>query len=191
MIAHARQPVDGGPPPLKFRLAVALPHPRTEKGPHPLALRLSAAQVILGQRSFRRIGRSMMGGRRCVIRVRLRMCSSGSESGCIQRSRSRLRGRSLGGGWVRVELTSPIFLRWRLRSGWTSTRSCVSRRLRRALPRKLVETAGCSVRDLDSLSERELERFMVDLAKLVSMDDTVLAVLVEQVLAGDEPVSSL
>ena len=32
---------------------------------------------------------------------------------------------------------------------------------------------------------------MVDLAKLVSMDDTVLAVLVEQVLAGDEPVSSL
>jgi hypothetical protein len=43
--------------------------------------------------------------------------------------------------------------------------------------------------DLDSMSERELERLYVGLLKLASMDETVLAGLVDQVLAGDEPVS--
>jgi hypothetical protein len=40
--------------------------------------------------------------------------------------------------------------------------------------------------DLDSLSERELERLHAGFVKLASMDDSVLAALVEQVLAGDE-----
>ena len=44
--------------------------------------------------------------------------------------------------------------------------------------------------DLDSMSERELERLHAGLVKLASMDDTVLAALVEQVLAGDELDSS-
>jgi hypothetical protein len=44
--------------------------------------------------------------------------------------------------------------------------------------------------DLDSMSERELERLYAGLVKLASMDETVLAALVEQVLAGDELASS-
>ena len=40
--------------------------------------------------------------------------------------------------------------------------------------------------DLDSMSERELERLHSGLVKLASLDETVLAALVEQVLAGDE-----
>jgi hypothetical protein len=44
--------------------------------------------------------------------------------------------------------------------------------------------------DLDSMSERELERLYAGLLKLAAMDATVLAALVEQVLAGDEAVSS-
>jgi hypothetical protein len=44
--------------------------------------------------------------------------------------------------------------------------------------------------DLDSMSERELERLHSGLVRLASMDDTVLAVIVEQVLAGDELGSS-
>jgi hypothetical protein len=44
--------------------------------------------------------------------------------------------------------------------------------------------------DLDAMSETQLERLHAGLVKLASMDDTVLAALVEQVLAGDEPVSS-
>ena len=44
--------------------------------------------------------------------------------------------------------------------------------------------------DLDSMSERELERLHAALVKLASMDETVLAALVEQVLAGDELASS-
>ena len=35
------------------------------------------------------------------------------------------------------------------------------------------------------MSEAQLERLHADLVKLASMDDTVLAALVEQVLAGD------
>ncbi len=38
--------------------------------------------------------------------------------------------------------------------------------------------------DLDSMSERELERLHAGLVKLAAMDDTVLAALVEHV-AGD------
>jgi hypothetical protein len=45
--------------------------------------------------------------------------------------------------------------------------------------------------DLDSLSERQLERLHAGLVRLASMDDTVLAALVEQVLAGNELDSSL
>jgi hypothetical protein len=44
--------------------------------------------------------------------------------------------------------------------------------------------------DLDATSEAQLERLHAGLVKLASMDDTVLPALVEQVLAGDEPVSS-
>ena len=44
--------------------------------------------------------------------------------------------------------------------------------------------------DLDSMSERELERLHAGLVKLASLDETVLAALVEQVLAGDELASS-
>jgi hypothetical protein len=44
--------------------------------------------------------------------------------------------------------------------------------------------------DLDGMSEAQLERLHAGLVKLASMDDTVLAALVEQVLAGYEPVSS-
>lgn len=43
--------------------------------------------------------------------------------------------------------------------------------------------------DLDSMSERELERLHAGLVKLASMDDTVLAALVEHVL-GDEELAS-
>jgi hypothetical protein len=45
--------------------------------------------------------------------------------------------------------------------------------------------------DLDGMSEAQLERLHAGLVKLASMDDTVLAALVQQVLAGDELVSSL
>jgi hypothetical protein len=44
--------------------------------------------------------------------------------------------------------------------------------------------------DLDAMSEAQLERLHAGLVKLASMDDTVLAALVEQVFAGDEVVSS-
>ena len=40
--------------------------------------------------------------------------------------------------------------------------------------------------DLDALSEVQLERLYAGLVKLASMDDTVLAALVEHLLAGDE-----
>jgi hypothetical protein len=43
--------------------------------------------------------------------------------------------------------------------------------------------------DLDSMSERQLERVYAGLLRLASLDGTVLAALVEQ-LAGDELVSS-
>ena len=39
---------------------------------------------------------------------------------------------------------------------------------------------------LDGMSEAQLERLHAGLVKLASMDDPVLAALVEQVLAGDE-----
>ena len=54
-------------------------------------------------------------------------------------------------------------------------------------PRRETKTAGV---DLDSMSERELERLYSGLVRLASMDETVLAALVEQVMPGDEPVSS-
>jgi hypothetical protein len=44
--------------------------------------------------------------------------------------------------------------------------------------------------DLDSLSEAQLERLYASLVWLASMDEPVLAALVEQVLAGDELGSS-
>jgi hypothetical protein len=44
--------------------------------------------------------------------------------------------------------------------------------------------------DLDSLSEAQLERLYAGLVKLASMDGTVLARLVENVLAGEELGSS-
>ncbi len=44
--------------------------------------------------------------------------------------------------------------------------------------------------DLDSLSERQLERLHAGLVKLASMDEPVLAALVEQVLGDDELASS-
>ena len=44
--------------------------------------------------------------------------------------------------------------------------------------------------DLDSMSERELERLHAGLVKLASMDETVLAALVDQVLVDDELASS-
>ena len=40
------------------------------------------------------------------------------------------------------------------------------------------------------MSEAQLERLHAGLVKLASMNETVLAALVEQVLAGDEVVSS-
>ena len=45
--------------------------------------------------------------------------------------------------------------------------------------------------DLDDMSEARLERLHAGLVKLASIDGTVLAALVEQVLTGDEPLSSL
>jgi hypothetical protein len=44
--------------------------------------------------------------------------------------------------------------------------------------------------DLDAMSEARLERLHAGLVKLATMDDTVLAALVGQVLAGDELASS-
>jgi hypothetical protein len=44
--------------------------------------------------------------------------------------------------------------------------------------------------DLDAMSERELERLHSGLVRLASMDETVLASLVEQVLAGGGLASS-
>ena len=44
--------------------------------------------------------------------------------------------------------------------------------------------------DLDSMAVRELERLYSGLLRLASMDEPVLAALVEQVLAGDELASS-
>lgn len=39
--------------------------------------------------------------------------------------------------------------------------------------------------DLDSLSERQLKRLYLGLVRLASLDETVLAALVDHVLAGD------
>jgi hypothetical protein len=44
--------------------------------------------------------------------------------------------------------------------------------------------------DLDDVSEAQLERLHAGLVKLASMDEIVLAALVEHVLAGDELASS-
>ena len=44
--------------------------------------------------------------------------------------------------------------------------------------------------DLDAMSEAKLERLHAGLVKLASIDDTVLAALVEHVLGGDELASS-
>jgi hypothetical protein len=44
--------------------------------------------------------------------------------------------------------------------------------------------------DLDTMSEAQLERLHAGLVKLASMDEPVLAALLEQVLTGDELVSS-
>ena len=56
--------------------------------------------------------------------------------------------------------------------------------LQRAKP---VETPGV---DLDSMNEAQLERLYASLVRLASMDETVLAALVEHVLADDELASS-
>jgi hypothetical protein len=44
--------------------------------------------------------------------------------------------------------------------------------------------------DLDAMSGAQLERLHAGLVKLVSLDEPVLAALVEQVLVGDELASS-
>jgi hypothetical protein len=44
--------------------------------------------------------------------------------------------------------------------------------------------------DFDAMSEAQLERLYAGLVKLASMDETVLAALVEHVLGGDELASS-
>jgi hypothetical protein len=44
--------------------------------------------------------------------------------------------------------------------------------------------------DLDSLTEAQLERLYAGLVRLATLDKTVLAALVEHVLAGEESVSS-
>ena len=44
--------------------------------------------------------------------------------------------------------------------------------------------------DLDAMSEAQLDRLHAGLVKLASMDDTVLAALVERVLAGEELAST-
>jgi hypothetical protein len=44
--------------------------------------------------------------------------------------------------------------------------------------------------DLDAMSEAQLERLHAGLVRLASLDELVLAALVEQVLAGYELVSS-
>jgi hypothetical protein len=44
--------------------------------------------------------------------------------------------------------------------------------------------------DLDALSEAQLERLDAGLVRLAPMDDTVLAALVEHVLADEELASS-
>ena len=62
-----------------------------------------------------------------------------------------------------------ILLRWLQRPGREAKSGCV---------------------DLDALSELQLERLYAGLLKLASLDGTVVAALVEQWLAGDEPVSS-
>jgi len=54
-------------------------------------------------------------------------------------------------------------------------------------PRVEVRVGGV---DLDSMSERELERLHSGFVRLASMDDTALAALVEQVLADYELGSS-
>ena len=54
----------------------------------------------------------------------------------------------------------------------------------------LVPRSAVGGVDLDSMPERELERLHAGLVKLASMDDILLAALVEQVLAGGEHVSS-
>ena len=61
--------------------------------------------------------------------------------------------------------------------------------LLRWLQRPCVEERVGGV-DVDSMSERELERLHSGLVKLASMDETVLAALVEHVLGDDESVSS-
>ena len=45
--------------------------------------------------------------------------------------------------------------------------------------------------DLDAMSEAKLERLHAGLVRLASLDDTVLAALVEHVLGDDELASSL
>ena len=64
-----------------------------------------------------------------------------------------------------------------------------------ALPRFVC--AGCKGRartthrvDLDAMSEGQLEHLHAGLVKLALLDDTVLAALLEQVLADDELASS-
>ena len=54
-------------------------------------------------------------------------------------------------------------------------------------PRRETRTAGV---DLDSLSEAQLERLYAGLMRLASLDEPVLAALVEQVSAGEELASS-
>lgn len=44
--------------------------------------------------------------------------------------------------------------------------------------------------DLESMSERELERLYAGLQRLASLDGTELAALLEHVLAEEEPTSS-
>jgi hypothetical protein len=78
-----------------------------------------------------------------------------------------------------------------------SSAGCARRRSQTLAPRRFC-FVGCKASppqatpgvDLDALSEAELELLHAGLVKLASMDDTVLAALVEQVMPGEELASS-
>ncbi len=83
---------------------------------------------------------------------------------------------------------SPITLRRGLR-GKAVSDPRVAEILLSWLQRLVLLEATLGV-DLDAMSEAQLERLHAGLVKLASMDDTVLAALIELVLGGDELVSN-
>ena len=73
-----------------------------------------------------------------------------------------------------------------------------ARRRSQTLAQRRSSCAGCKGPrqdnppgvDLDAMSEAQLERLHAGLVKLASMDETVLAALVEHLLGADEGLSS-